>query len=45
MRKGEFEVLGEQLLDVWAPDICRLLDFNDLKDLGGIALMDGREGV
>lgn len=33
MRKGEFEVLGEELLDVWASDICGLLNFDDLEDL------------
>lgn len=34
----ELEVLGEELLDVWAADVCGLLDLNDLEDLGGISL-------
>lgn len=33
MRKGEFEVLGKQLLDIWASDICGLLNFDDLENL------------
>ena len=34
MRKGEFEVLGKELLDVRSPDICGFLNFNDLENLG-----------
>lgn len=33
MRKREFEVLGEELLDVWALHVIGLLEFNDLEDL------------
>lgn len=33
MRKRKFEVLGEELLDVWSSDICRLLDFDNFEDL------------
>lgn len=33
MRKGEFEVLGEELLDVWALDVVGLLELNNLQDL------------
>lgn len=36
MRKGEFEVLGKELLDVWASDIGGLLDFGDLEDLDAV---------
>lgn len=33
MWKREFEVLGEELLEVWATDVNGLLDLNDLEDL------------
>lgn len=33
MRKGEFEVLFEELLDVWALDVFGLLNLNNLEDL------------
>ena len=33
MRKREFEILFEELLDVWALDVFGLLDFDDLEDL------------
>jgi hypothetical protein len=33
VRKGEFEVLGKELLDVGALDVFSLLEFNDLEDL------------
>lgn len=33
MRKGEFEVLGKELLDVWSPNICGFLNFDDLENL------------
>ena len=33
VRKREFEVLGEELLDVGALDIFSLLEFDDLEDL------------
>ena len=33
MRKGEFEVLGEKLLDVWSLYVVALLELNNLKDL------------
>jgi len=33
VRKGELEVLGEELLDVGAADILGLLDLDDLDDL------------
>ena len=33
MRKGEFEVLGEELLDVWSLNVIALLEFNNLEDL------------
>ncbi len=35
MRERELEVLGEELLDVWASDVGGLLDFDDLEDLFG----------
>lgn len=34
VREGEFEVLGEELLDVGALDIFGLLELDDLEDLG-----------
>lgn len=36
MRKGKFEVLGKELLDVWASDVCRLLNFDHLEDLSTV---------
>ena len=33
MRKGEFEVLSKELLDVWSLDIVGLLELDNLKDL------------
>lgn len=33
VREREFEVLGEELADVWAADVVELLNFNDLEDL------------
>ena len=33
MRKREFEVLGEELLDVWSLNVVALLEFNNLEDL------------
>ena len=33
MRKREFEVLGEELLDVGALNVIGLLEFNNLEDL------------
>jgi hypothetical protein len=33
VRKRELEVLGEELLDVWALDVFGLLELNDLEDL------------
>lgn len=33
MRKWEFELRGEELLDVWAPDVVGLLDDGNLEDL------------
>ena len=33
MRKRELEVLGEELLDVWALDVVGLLELNNLEDL------------
>jgi Holliday junction resolvasome RuvABC ATP-dependent DNA helicase subunit len=33
VRKREFKVLGEELLDVWALDVFGLLEFDDLEDL------------
>jgi hypothetical protein len=33
VRKREFEILFEELLDVWALDVFGLLDFDDLEDL------------
>jgi hypothetical protein len=33
VRKGEFEVFGEELFDVWALDVFSLLKFDDLEDL------------
>ena len=43
MRKGESEVLREELLEVWAFDIIGLLEFNDLEDLRGVRLGQYRE--
>lgn len=33
VRKREFQVLGEELLDVWAADVIGLLNFDDLEDV------------
>jgi len=33
VRKREFEVLGDELLDVWALDIGGLLELNDLENV------------
>lgn len=33
MRKWELEVLGEELLNVWALDIIRLLELDDLENV------------
>lgn len=33
MRKRELEVLGEELLDVWALNVIGLLELDDLEDL------------
>ena len=33
MRKREFEVLGEELLDVGALDVVGLLEFNNFENL------------
>jgi hypothetical protein len=33
MREREFEVLGKELLDVWALDVVGLLELNNLEDL------------
>jgi hypothetical protein len=35
VRKREFELLGEELLDVWALNVFGLLEFNNLEDLFG----------
>jgi hypothetical protein len=37
VRKWEFEVLGEELLDVWALDVVSLLEFNNLEDLDTVS--------
>lgn len=37
MRKREFEVLGEELLDVGALDVVGLLEFNNLEDLFAVS--------
>ena len=42
VRKGEFEVLGEELLDVWALDIIGLLELDDREDLGSVSILCGR---
>lgn len=39
MRKREFEVLGKELLDVWALDVFCLLELDDLEDLFFIMLV------
>ena len=33
VREGEFDVLGQELLDVWTADVSSLLDLDDLEDL------------
>jgi hypothetical protein len=33
VRERELEVLGKELLDVWALDVLGLLEFDDLEDL------------
>jgi hypothetical protein len=33
VRKREFELLGEELLDVWALNVISLLEFDNLQDL------------
>lgn len=35
VRQRELEVLGEELLDVWAANVVGLLDLDDLEDLNG----------
>ena len=35
VRKRELQVLGGELLDVWAADVVDLLDLDDLEDLDG----------
>jgi len=35
VRKRELEVLGEELLDVWALDVVGLLELNNLEDVNG----------
>lgn len=39
VRKREFEVLGKELLDVWALDIFGLLDLNNLENLNHVLVM------
>jgi hypothetical protein len=34
----ELELLGKELLDVWATDVGRLLNLNDLENLGKVRL-------
>lgn len=36
VRKRKLEVLGEELLDVWAADVVGLLNLDDLEDLQGV---------
>jgi hypothetical protein len=36
VRKWELEVLGEELLDVWALDVLGLLELNNLEDLQNV---------
>lgn len=54
VRKGELEVLGEELLDVGAADVLGLLNLNDLEDVDGAeagtvtsghVLVEGLDGV
>jgi hypothetical protein len=33
VRKREFELLGEELLDVWALNVIILVEFDNLQDL------------
>lgn len=33
VRKRKFQVLGEELLDVWAANVIGLLNLNDLEDM------------
>ncbi len=40
MRKREFEVLCEELLDVGALDVIGLLEFDNLQDLGNMLVSD-----
>ena len=35
MRKREFEILSQELLEVWTFDVACLFDFNDLENLVG----------
>jgi hypothetical protein len=42
VRKREFEVLGEELLDVWALDVLVLLEFDNLEDLFQILSVIGQ---
>jgi len=39
MRKGEFEIFGEELLDVWALDVVGLLELNNFEDLFEIRII------
>jgi len=39
MRKGEFEIFGEELLDVWALNVVGLLELNNFEDLFEIRII------
>jgi len=54
VREREFQTLGDELLKVWAPDICGLLNLDDLEDMdrpetstvsGGHILIEGLDGI
>ncbi len=37
MRQRELEAFGDELLDVWPPQVSRLLELDQLKDLPEIS--------
>lgn len=39
MRKREFEVLGEELFNIWALDVVVLLELDNLEDLVKVSVV------
>ncbi len=40
MGQREFEVLGDELFDVWSSDVVGLCDFDDFEDLGSVSILN-----